>query len=194
MKRIYYLVLITATYNVTYVYSSPSDTVHGIPETFSHLTSGNDLWSSLLKYCMPPTFNCVRNNIYAYLKRTLDYPSDIQFTSFLKFPRNTINYGKAALFEENINETNEDINQTPTFNDSTPLEEMSRSLTENTKRFFMTHDVELQLPETFFMGTTIKVSPRSFEDHGALVKLEIDPKSIKDPIGEGRIFIKKISK
>ncbi|XP_018575223.1 uncharacterized protein LOC108914016 [Anoplophora glabripennis] len=191
MCRIYYLILITITHNFIYVNSSSSNTVNGIPETFSNLTSGNELWSSLVKDCMPPTFSCIKNKIYEYMKHTLDYQNDIQFTSFLKFPKNSVNYIKPTLFEEIVNETND---SSTTLDDSTPIEEMSRSLTENTIKFFMTHDLELQLPENFFMGTTVKISPKSFEENGAMVKFEIVPKSIKDSVGEGRLFFKRIRK
>lgn len=191
MNRIYYLILTTTVYNVIYVYSSSIDTVNGMPVTLPNLTSGNDLWSTILRSCIPPTFNCIRNNINEYLKRTLDNPNDIEFASFLKFPKNFLDYNNKTSLKEDFNQTAE---STPTFNYSTSLEEISRSLAENAKQFFMTHDLELQLPQRFFMGTTVKVSPRSIEGNGVLVKLEIIPKSIKDSIGEGRLFFKRISK
>lgn len=58
----------------------------------------------------------------------------------------------------------------------------------------MTHNLELKMPEMFFEGATFKISPRSIEGDGALVKLELIPKDIADTAESGRIFLKKISK
>lgn len=57
----------------------------------------------------------------------------------------------------------------------------------------MTHDIQLQLPDILFNGATFRISPRSFEGNGALVKLELTPKT-SDTLETGRIFFKKISK
>ncbi|KAJ8910698.1 hypothetical protein NQ315_002025 [Exocentrus adspersus] len=151
--------------------------------------TGNDLWLGLVRDCDPPTFSCIQNNIYQYLRRTLDYPKDLQFTSFLKFAKNSIDYSKLTVSESVADETPDSDGTAE--DDVTPLEEISRSLTENAVKFFTTHDMEVQLPENLFMGTTLKISPKSFEDNGALVKLEVVPKSLSDSVGEGRIFFKK---
>lgn len=80
------------------------------------------------------------------------------------------------------------------FSLDSPLEEVTDSLYGKFRNFMMTHNLELKLPDMFFDGATFKISPRSIEGDGALVKLEFIPKDLADTIGSGRIFLKKISK
>lgn len=53
----------------------------------------------------------------------------------------------------------------------------------------MTHDLDLKMPEMLFDSSTFRISPRSIEGNGAIVKIEFLPKEQ----GDGRLFFKKIS-
>lgn len=150
----------------------------------NNVTSGNkDLW--LGKGCEKPTSSCIKNTIQDYLKTTVDYSNDIRFANFLKISKNSVSYQKSTEEIENV--TNE-------LSDDETFEEISRSLGENTKQFFLTHDLEVQLPDTFFLGSTLKVSPRSLDSNGTLITLKLLPRELKESVGEGRIFFNKISK
>ena len=72
------------------------------------------------------------------------------------------------------------------------MEEVTDSLSDKGVHFLMTHDVEVKMPEILFNGATFRISPKSFEGNGAIVKLELVPKEIKTK-ETGRIFFKKIS-
>lgn len=86
----------------------------------------------------------------------------------------------------------------------TPIEEVTDALYGKGVNFMMTHDVELKMPVMMFDGATFKVSPRSIEGNGVIVKLEfISPQEIEARAvnlnalrikPQGRIFFKKISK
>ncbi|KAG6439154.1 hypothetical protein O3G_MSEX000534, partial [Manduca sexta] len=52
--------------------------------------------------------------------------------------------------------------------------------------------MKLQLPEYFFHGATLKVSPRAMTKTGALVHVELETKENEN--GQGRIFFHKIKK
>lgn len=64
----------------------------------------------------------------------------------------------------------------------------------------MTHDVEFKLPEMMFDGAKFKISPRSIEGNGALVKIEFLPRVDKRSLqldtntASPRLLFKKISK
>ena len=80
----------------------------------------------------------------------------------------------------------------------TPIEEVTNSLNKKFKDFLMTHNLELKMPDMLFDGATFRVSPKSFEGDGALVKLELVPKvpKITERTLEKntpRILFKKIS-
>jgi hypothetical protein len=160
--------------------SASNVTVDGVPEEYLNLSAGNSLWTSLVKNCREPTASCVQNNMYAYLRETLDYPSDLRVAPFMTFTKNHVAY--AAPEQSDDDEPDDEPRSA--------IEEMSRSLRGKGVKFLMTHDLELQLPEAVFHGTTLRLSPRSLEGDGALVKVELLQKSVN---AEGRIF-KKISK
>lgn len=73
-----------------------------------------------------------------------------------------------------------------------PIEEVTDALSGKGVQFLMTHDIELKMPEILFNGATFRISPRAFDGSGALVKLELMPRS--DSQESGRILFKKISK
>lgn len=73
-----------------------------------------------------------------------------------------------------------------------PMEEVTNAMYDKTLKFAMTHDIQLKMPQMMFDGSILRISPRSFEGNGALVKIELvpDTRSL-----EARTFIlKKISK
>lgn len=69
---------------------------------------------------------------------------------------------------------------------------------DKTRKFALTHDIQLKLPKMMFDGAILRISPRSFEGNGALVKIELEPdtRSLQqESHGMQRSFIlKKISK
>lgn len=143
-------------------------------------------WTTIVQGCNGKlTMECIRTNIFNYMKKVLEHNSDVQFTSFMKFARNENNYTEPNQFNGDQNVTMEN---------GYSLEEASRSLHDTTIKFLMTHDLELELPDYFFEGTILKFSPRSLEQNGALVKFEFVPNERRDldDVGEGRIFFKKI--
>ncbi|KAK2579912.1 hypothetical protein KPH14_007592 [Odynerus spinipes] len=71
-----------------------------------------------------------------------------------------------------------------------PLEEITGALRRKAMKFLVTRDYEIQLPQLFFEGTTMKISPREIDDSGALVRLDFTQNAVA---GQGRIF-KKIKK
>lgn len=76
----------------------------------------------------------------------------------------------------------------------TPIEEVTNALYDKSKRFALTHDVDLRLPEMIFDGATFRISPRSFEGNGMLVKLELIPKQFQEARLMGKILSKLIRK
>lgn len=80
------------------------------------------------------------------------------------------------------------------FNTESPIEEVTDALYDKGVGFMMTHDVELKLPDMLFDGAVLKISPRSLEGSGALVHLDLQPRTEVNENGQGRIFFKKISK
>lgn len=74
------------------------------------------------------------------------------------------------------------------FADETPIEEVTNSLYGKSLKFVMTHDMELKLPDMVFDGATFRISPRSFEGNGAIVKLELIPKAEIEARNTGKLF------
>lgn len=175
-----YLIL-TILCNVLCVWCYTNDTAN---------FTDHNLWLTIIRNCKDqPSTSCLKKSIYDYLRDTLDYQGDLQFMDFVTFRKNAVNYSKLLNHTKNVNDTEELEGE----DELTPLEEISRSLTDNTRKFLMTHDLEIQLPETLFLGSSIKVSPRNFDSSGAEIKFEVIPRSLHNSVGEGRLF-KKISK
>ncbi|GBP51257.1 hypothetical protein EVAR_48350_1 [Eumeta japonica] len=79
------------------------------------------------------------------------------------------------------------------FRNETPLEEVTDALYDKGVQFLVTHDMRIRLPETFFHGTVLKISPRALTKTGALVHVDLEPK--EEVNGQGRLFIfQKIKK
>lgn len=75
-----------------------------------------------------------------------------------------------------------------------PIEEVTDALYGKWRSFMMTHNVEFKMPDMVFDGATFRITPRSFEGDGALVKLEMIPRPVEEARTGGRFLIKKISK
>lgn len=77
-----------------------------------------------------------------------------------------------------------------------PMEEVTNAMYDKTRKFAMTHDIQLKLPQMMFDGAILRISPRSFEGNGALVKIELEPdtRSVQESHGSPRFILKKISK
>ncbi|XP_063834414.1 uncharacterized protein LOC135083640 [Ostrinia nubilalis] len=73
-----------------------------------------------------------------------------------------------------------------------PLEEVTDGLYDRGVKFLVTHDVKVTLPEFFFQGATLKISPRALTKTGALVHIDLEPKA--NDVGNGRLFFQKIKK
>lgn len=146
------------------------------------------LWGTILRGCKRPTLSCIQNNVYSYLYDSFDYPKDVDF-GFLTLTKNAVEYvePKVEIVQAASNETNLE-------SDARAMEDFPGVLRERMVKFLMTHDVELQLPDVFFDGGVFRISPRSFDGDGTLVKLDILRGDVKNPNGEGRIFLKKLSK
>lgn len=180
MCRLGYLSIFTALLLCfsSVVYGSDNVTFEEVPvDTLVNLTGNNELWTILLKDCQKPTLTCVQNNVYKYLKLTLDETDDLQFTSFMKFTKNKLDYGRIQRsFVMDTNDTSEDH----LYDDEFPIESISRALQDNAAKFFMTHDLELSLPDGLFPNSVLKVAPRGLENQGALVNIEIVSKDLEE--------------
>ncbi|XP_044754622.1 uncharacterized protein LOC123313705 [Coccinella septempunctata] len=172
---------------IAQAFASVHDTVDVIPDSYANSTD-NTLWRTLLEDCKIPTKQCVEKNMYRYLKQVLEYPEDYSVTSFLKFAKNSLNYTQVK------NDSSEEVDDGEDFQQRSTIDEMSRTFQEQGVKFLMTHDLEVQMPETFFEGATLKIAPRNLEGDGALVKMEWVPKKIPEGAVEGRIFFKKLKK
>lgn len=76
---------------------------------------------------------------------------------------------------------------------ASPIEEVTDALSGKGVQFMMTHDIELHMPSILFDSSVLRISPRSFEGNGALVKIELMPNEARGVKATGRIFFKKIS-
>lgn len=153
----------------------------------SNATTDDSLWTSLIRNCKRPTLSCVQESFYRYVDDGLDSPNDIELGGFVKLSRNSL------TFDNTISNTTED--ESSAKSDDGPLGDIARTLRNKMVKFVMSHDVQLQLPETYFDGAIFKISPRSLSEDGALINLDILPNNqVWNPNGEGRIFFKKLSK
>ncbi|CAG9860640.1 unnamed protein product [Phyllotreta striolata] len=126
----------------------------------------------LVAECEKSGSSCARDD--------LNIPEDdFLLGDFVRFSKNSITYPR---------------NRVITNNSTDELNELSRSLSEDTKEFFLTHDLEVQLPGVFFRGGILKISPRSLDSNGTTLKVELLPKPLNQSVGEGRIFFNKIGK
>lgn len=130
-----------------------------------YVDSSNTLWTGLFRDCKAfPTMQCVQKNAFHYLDDTLKQ-KDVSVGQFLKFTPNTVDYTKYSK-EANENEMEEEPRS------EHPLGEVTDALSNKAVRFLMTHDAQFKIPFVLD-GAYLKVAPRSFEDDGILVKLDI---------------------
>ncbi|XP_046409225.1 uncharacterized protein LOC124174158 [Ischnura elegans] len=119
-----------------------------------------------------PSMSCLRKNLYGYVGRSLDQ-EQLAITDSLVFTKKEGGRaGKSveAPVEAPVEATGED------------------GLYEKGARFLMDHDVSIQLPQTLFGGSVLKLSPRSFEEDGVLLKLEMAEGRGVQEGPEGRLF------
>lgn len=153
---------------------------------YGNVTEDGSLWSSLIRNCKRPTLSCIQDSFYKYVDDGITSSDDIDVGGFMKLSRNSV------VLENTINSTIDE----KSFGKSSdgPLGDMAKTLRSKMMKFMMSHDIKLQLPETFFDGAIFKISPRSINEDGALVNLDILPNPVWNSNGEGRIFLKKLSK
>lgn len=178
-------IILTFLCNVLHVWCYTNNT--------ANFTDNNNLWLTIVRNCEDrPSPECLKNSIHDYLKDTLDDRGDVKFTDFLTFTKNTLNY-EDMNHNTGVSNDIQSSAKAEVVDDESPLEEISRSLKDDTRKFLMTHDLKVQLPETFFLGSALKISPRNLDSTGLEVKFEVIPKPIHSKDGEGRT-IKIISK
>lgn len=74
------------------------------------------------------------------------------------------------------------------------LSDLSDILYDKGTHFLMTHDTEVQLPELFFGGGSIKIEPKKYiegdenEEEGALVKIVFKPPPPESKLVRGRVI------
>lgn len=200
MCRVVYFVLFLVCFQKVSASLTPENDVDDSPnlpqvpvDTLVNLTGHNELWTLLLKDCEKPSLTCVENNVYKYFKKTLDETNDVEFTNYLKFSKNHLNYDKYKI----ISNSSDDLEDPEYHEHDSPIESMSRSLHDDATRFLMTHDMELSLPDTLFPNSVLRISPQGYKDRGALVNLQVVSRDFPEDevagVEEGRT-IKKIRK
>lgn len=183
----------------------------GINET------GNDLWYGILRDCKDKaTFSCIQKNAYGYLDSALIETDNITVFDGLVLTKNNLHYAtcprasdsRDSVIDNIVEDSGKNDCESSTNNDDeqqdeeegyrsfkeplSPLEEITNALQQKTMKFLVTKDYEIQLPQFYFEGATVKISPREIDDNGALVRIDFGQRAVQN---EGRIFIfKKISK
>ncbi|XP_037296083.1 uncharacterized protein LOC115453262 [Manduca sexta] len=167
-------------------------------------TTGNLLWDNILNQCaVKPSVSCFQKNVYSYLDERLELNGDVKLTNSVSFEKNNVDvhkYSKEAnmiyLSGSKDAEKQRQLDQENEIDDEdepeSPLEEITDALYDKSVKFLVSHDMKLQLPEYFFHGATLKVSPRAMTKTGALVHVELETKENEN--GQGRIFFHKIKK
>ncbi|OAD62716.1 hypothetical protein WN48_06915 [Eufriesea mexicana] len=145
--------------------------------------TGNELWRGLLTDCdRSVTFSCIQKNAYTYLDNVFVDQGNITVFDGLTMTRNSLDYGsEGGKGEEGGREFEEE---------QSPLEEVTNALRKKAAKFLATRDYQVQLPDFFFEGATIKISPREVDENGALVRVDFGQREMES---QGRIF-KKIRK
>lgn len=155
--------------------------------------TGNELWHGILKDCKKRvSFSCIQKNAYTYLDSAFIEKDNITVFDGLVLRKNQLRYQQCDRnsLEDNVIESGEDCgsNEERGFEEElTPLEEITSSLRQKTVKFLATRDYELQLPEFFFEGANLKISPREIDDNGALIRVDFGQKDLES---QGRLFKK----
>lgn len=169
--------------------------------------TGNELWDGLLKDCdRSVTFSCIQRNVYSYLDDAFVERDNITVFDGLTLTRNRLDYGTCHrkddqdALDENLvddsgtsdcdEEENEVVKEEEGRGvEQTPLEEVTSALRKKAVKFLATRDYEIQLPELFFEGAAVKISPREVDENGALLRVDFGQRAVES---QGRIF-KKLS-
>ncbi|XP_029160674.1 uncharacterized protein LOC114932567 isoform X2 [Nylanderia fulva] len=172
----------------------------------------NELWHGLFRDCdKRVTFSCIQKNAYTYLDNTFIERDNITIFDGLLLTRNNVTYDTCPKTENSNNvrenlvddvdangchrETDEEAKeQNRKFEDEpvSPLQEITNALRQKTMKFLSTRNYQIQLPQFFFEGTTVKISPREIDETGALLRVDFGNQEVGQQ--EGRIFFKKIKK
>ncbi|XP_011880692.1 PREDICTED: uncharacterized protein LOC105569111 [Vollenhovia emeryi] len=168
--------------------------------------TGNELWHGLFKDCKKRvTFSCIQKNAYTYLDNVFIERDNITVFDGLILTKNNITYDtcpktesrndvRENLIDVDTNDCEEQVGerrtQGRTFGDRSPLEEITNALRRKTVKFLSTRNYEIQLPQFFFEGATMKISPREVDEDGALLRIDFGTSGVQE---QGRIF-KKIKK
>ncbi|XP_012345418.1 uncharacterized protein LOC100864054 [Apis florea] len=176
--------------------------------------TGNELWNGLIRDCdRSVTFSCIQKNAYAYLDNVFEERDNITVFDGLTMTKNKLDYGTCRgnlkenyqdSMDENLvdgsikddcnEEENEDERDRQFDEKQSPLEEVTDALRKKTVKFLATRDYEIQLPDFFFEGATIKLSPREVDENGALVRVDFGQSGEVENQQQGRLFFKKIKK
>lgn len=166
--------------------------------------TGNELWDGLFRDCDPSvTFSCIQRNAYSYLDNVFVDKENITVFDGLVLKKNSLDYGSCSRKEdrdpldENLvessgdgctedesEETGRGLNE-----EQSPLEEVTNAIGKKAVKFLATRDYEIQLPEFFFEGAAMKISPKEVDESGALIRVDFGQRALES---QGRIF-KKIS-
>lgn len=171
--------------------------------------TGNDLWHGLFKDCHKRvTFSCIQKNAYTYLNNVFVERDNITVFDGLILTKNNMTYDTCRRTEDR-NDVRENLvddvdadtcekkaakqeeAQGRKFADEpeSPLEMITNALRRKAVKFLSTRNYELQLPQFFFEGATVKISPREIDENGALLRVDFGNQDAE----EGRILFKKIS-
>ncbi|XP_076241407.1 DUF1676 domain-containing protein Osi17 [Calliopsis andreniformis] len=177
---------------------------HGSNET------GNELWDGLFRDCdKSVTFSCIQKNAYSYLDSAFVERDNITVFDGLTLTKNSLDYGTCRrkddqeTLDDNLVEgsSKDDCSEEESEEEGgekgremdeeqSPLEEVTNAMRKKAVKFLATRDYEIQLPEFFFEGAAVKISPKEVDENGALVRVDFGERGL---INQGRIF-KKIRK
>ncbi|XP_076295112.1 DUF1676 domain-containing protein Osi17 [Lasioglossum baleicum] len=164
--------------------------------------TGNELWNGLFRDCdKSVSFSCIQRNAYSYLDNVFIDRDNITVFDGLTLKKNSLDYGtcrKSDSLNENLVEESDDCDEGESEEEGrgmdeeqTPLEEVTGAIGKKAVKFLATRDYEIQLPEFFFEGAAVKISPKEVDETGALIRVDFGQRALEK--GEGRIF-KKIRK
>lgn len=170
---------------------------------FVYRTTDNELWRGLAKDCEKRVgLSCIQKNAFTYLDNTFQDGDNITVFEGLVLRRNDLDYQRCAEVNENlIDAEGRCEDEEEDFQPSTPLSEIVGALRSKVVRFMATRDYEVTLPEFFFEGSNLRISPKEVDERGALIRVDFGLPSrgggrffgVEDSGDQGRIF-KKISK
>ncbi|XP_043266010.1 uncharacterized protein LOC122405386 [Colletes gigas] len=172
--------------------------------------TGNELWSGLFRDCdRSVTFSCIQKNAYSYLDNVFEERDNVTVFDGLTLTKNNLDYGTCRRkdpdpLDENLVEdsSRDDCREEESEEEGaeeegrefeeeqSPLEEVTSALRRRALKFLATRDYEIQLPEFYFNGAAVKISPREIDENGALIRVDFGQRGLQT---EGRIF-KKLRK